>query len=58
MNASGDKSMLKRNRTIIVGPAVVINHSQAGKLGSKNGNKCTFTLVFQQRRKARQRTEV
>lgn len=50
--------MLKRNRTIIVGPAVVINHSQAGKLGSKNGNKCTFTLVFQQRRKARQRTEV
>lgn len=50
--------MLKRNRTITAGPAVAINHSRAGRLGSKNGNKCTFTLEFRQRRKARQRTEV
>lgn len=45
--------MLKRNRTIIIGPAVVINHSQAERLGSKNGNKCTFTLEFQQRKESK-----
>lgn len=45
--------MLKRNRTIIIGPAVVINHSQAERLGSKNGNKCTFTLEFQQREESK-----
>lgn len=46
--------MFKRNRTAIAGTAIVINHRQAWRLGSKNGNKCTFTLQFQQGRKARQ----